>query len=69
MDESSSKNDDGEAVTQQITTVHGGKIAAEQRLPEGKGRVMDLGFDCGLLTIKCMDQEVPRYHAYFMQFG
>ena len=69
MDEPSKRNNDGEAVTKQGNDSALRKIAVEQRLPKGKGRMTELGFHCGLLTIECMDQEVPRYHVDFMRFG
>ena len=65
MDEPSRKNNDGEAVTQQGNDSALRKIVAKQRMPEGKGRMTELGFDCGFLTIECMDQEVPCYHVNF----
>ena len=66
MDEPSKRNNDGEAVTKQGNDSALRKITAERRMPEGKGIMTELGFDCGLLTIECMDQEVPRYHVKFL---
>ena len=40
-------------------------IIAEWRTPEGDGRMAKLGFECGSLTIECMDKELPRYHVKF----
>ena len=68
MEEYSSKNDEGEAVIQQITTAPRGEIVTEQRLPEGKRRMMKLGFDRDLLSIKCMDQGVPHCYVDFYAF-
>ena len=50
MDEPSRKNNDGEVVTQQGNDSALRKIAAERRMPEGKGRMTELGFDCGLFN-------------------
>ena len=61
MDEPSRRNNDGKAVTKQGNDSTLRKIAAERRMPEGKGRMAELGFDCSLLTIECMDKELPHY--------
>ena len=60
------KEDSGwEAVTGQGNDSALRIIAAEWRMPEGDRRMVKLGFECGSLTIECMDKESPRYHVKF----
>ena len=50
-----------EAVTGQGNDSAWRIIATEWRMPEGDGIMAKLGFECGPLTIECMDKDFPRY--------
>ena len=65
MDEHSRRNSIWEAVTGQGNDSPLRIIVVEWRMPEGDGRMAKLGFECGSLTIECMDKEWPRYHVNF----
>ena len=61
MDERSRKIAFGEAVTVQGKDSARRKYLAEWRMPEGDGRMAKLGFECGPLSIECMDKDLPHY--------